>query len=141
MSDSFVRAHVAAPSFAAKRSIWTGRFRGVSMPTARRPSSCAALASIRQQQRTPTNGKFCGCFSITLVDPVQVFDPWWIRKNPETLFQELCFSTLIFRQNFKFYSPEHASFFNRLQVIAGRSSLANRFVWGYQAKVVWRRIP
>ena len=79
MSDSFVRAHVAAPSFAAKRSIWTGRFRGVSMPTARRPSSCIALASIRQQQRTPTNGKFCGCFPIILVDPVKVFDPWWIR--------------------------------------------------------------
>ena len=140
MSDSFVRAHVAAPSFAAKRSIWTGRFRGVSMPTARRPSSCAALASIRQQQRTPTNGKFCGCFPITLVDPVQVFDPWWIRKNPETLFQELCFSTLIFRQNLKVLLTG-AYFFNCLQVIAGRSSLANRFVWGYQAKVVWRRIP
>ena len=140
MSDSFVRAHVAAPSFAAKRSIWTGRFRGVSMPTARRPSSCAALASIRQQQRTPTNGKFCGCFSITLVDPVQVFDPWWIRKNPETLFQELCFSTLIFRQNLK-VPLTGAYFFNCLQVIAGRSSLANRFEWGYQAKVVWRRIP
>jgi hypothetical protein len=140
MSDSFVRAHVAAPSFAAKRSIWTGRFRGVSMPTARRPSSCAALASIRQQQRTPTNGKFCGCFSITLVDPVQVFDPWWIRKNPETLFQELCFSTLIFRQNLKVLLTG-AYFFNCLQVIAGRSSLANRFEWGYQAKVVWRRIP
>ena len=73
MSGTFFGAPVAAPSFAARRSIWVDRFRRVPLPTSRKPSSCPTLASIRQHQRTPTDGIVFSCFPVPCVDSSSFF--------------------------------------------------------------------